>query len=93
MCIRDRLFSIQIIAYLFNPLSEISQLHAQIISQKPSFDRVADLSLIHISQADAKGGKVMQHGAGGRGQDAQSPQKDEGRVEAEHKAVDRKSVV
>ncbi|MBS6699901.1 MAG: hypothetical protein KH269_12875 [Faecalibacterium prausnitzii] len=25
----------------------------------------------------------MQHGAGGRGQDAQSPQKDEGRVEAE----------
>lgn len=33
---------IQIIAYLFNPLSEISQLHAQIISQKPSFDRVAD---------------------------------------------------
>ena len=29
----------------------------------------------------------MQHSAGGRGQDAQSPQKDEGRVEAEHKAV------
>ena len=28
----------------------------------------------------------MQHGAGGRGQDAQSSQKDEGRVEAEHKA-------
>ena len=27
----------------------------------------------------------MQHGAGGRGQDAQSPQKDEGRVEAEHR--------
>ena len=29
----------------------------------------------------------MQHGAGGRGQDAQSPQKDEGRVEAKDKAV------
>ena len=39
----------------------------------------------HAAQADAKGGKVMQHGAGGRGQDAQSPQKDEGRVEAEHR--------
>lgn len=42
MTIGQLLFSIQIIAYLFNPLSEISQLHAQIISQKPSFDRVAD---------------------------------------------------
>ena len=41
----------------------------------------------HAAQADAKGGKVVQHGAGGRRQDAQSPQKDEGRVEAEHKAV------
>ena len=37
----------------------------------------------HAAQTDAKSGKVMQHGAGGRGQDAQSPQKDEGRVEAE----------
>lgn len=42
MTIGQLLFSIQIIAYLFHPLSEISQLHAQIISQKPSFDRVAD---------------------------------------------------
>lgn len=42
MTIGQLLFSIQIIAYLFNPLSDISQLHAQIISQKPSFDRVAD---------------------------------------------------
>ena len=31
----------------------------------------------HAAQADAKGGKVMQHGAGSRGQDAQSAQKDE----------------
>ena len=29
----------------------------------------------HAAQADAKGGKVMQHGAGGRGQDAQSPRR------------------
>ena len=31
----------------------------------------------HAVQADAKGGKVMQHGAGSRGQDAQCAQKDE----------------
>ena len=29
----------------------------------------------------------MQHGAGSRGQDAQCAQKDQGGVEAEHKAV------
>ena len=41
----------------------------------------------HAAQADAKGGKVMQHVAAGRGQDAQRPQNDQGRLEAEHKAV------
>ena len=41
----------------------------------------------HAVQTDAKGGKVMQHGAGSRGQDAQCAQKDQGGVEAEHKAV------
>ena len=33
--------------------------------------------ICHAAQADAKGGKVMQHGAGSRGQDAQCAQKDE----------------
>ena len=42
MTIGQLLFSIQIIGYLFNPLSEVSMLHAQIVSQKPTFDRVAD---------------------------------------------------
>ena len=42
MTIGQLLFSIQIIGYLFNPLSEISTLHTEIISQKASFDRVAD---------------------------------------------------
>ncbi len=42
MTIGQLLFSIQIIGYLFNPLSEISTLYAQIVSQKPVFDRVAD---------------------------------------------------
>ena len=31
----------------------------------------------HAAQADAKGGKVMQHRTGSRGQDAQCAQKDE----------------
>src|SRR5699024_12544162 len=39
MTIGQLLFSIQIIGYLFNPLSEVSMLHAQIVSQKPTFDR------------------------------------------------------
>lgn len=47
MTIGQLLFSIQIIGYLFEPLSEVSMLHAQIVSQKPTFDRVADfLSLL-----------------------------------------------
>ena len=33
--------------------------------------------ICHAVQTDAKGGKVMQHGAGSRGQDAQCAQKDE----------------
>ena len=41
----------------------------------------------HALQADADGGEIMQHGRGGRLQDAQSTQRDEGRVEGEHEAV------
>lgn len=42
MTIGQLLFSIQIIGYLFHPLSEISILHAQLVSQRPAFDRVAN---------------------------------------------------
>ena len=41
----------------------------------------------HALQADADGGEIMQHGRGGRLQDAQSTQRDKGRVEGEHEAV------
>lgn len=48
------LFSIQIIGYLFNPLSEISTLHAQIVSQKPTFDRVADFLTLPDQKVETK---------------------------------------
>ncbi len=48
------LFSIQIIGYLFNPLSEISTLHAQLVSQKPTFDRVADFLTLPDQKVEAK---------------------------------------
>ena len=54
--------------------------------QQPPFGR-DDLSFLqgmlllqqicHAAQTDAKGGKVMQHRTGSRGQDAQCAQKDE----------------
>ena len=41
----------------------------------------------HTLQADADGGEVVQHSRRGRLQDAQSTQRDKGRVEGEHEAV------
>ena len=40
-------------------------------------ERLLLQQVCHAAQTDAKGGKVMQHGAGSRGQDAQCAQKDE----------------
>jgi ABC-type bacteriocin/lantibiotic exporter with double-glycine peptidase domain len=54
MTIGQLLFSIQIIGYLFNPLSEVSMLHAQIVSQKPTFDRVADFFALPDQKAEAE---------------------------------------
>ena len=50
-------------------------------------ERLLLQQVCHAAQTDAKGGKVMQHRTGSRGQDAQCAQKDEHWVEAEHKAV------
>lgn len=52
MTIGQLLFSIQIIGYLFNPLSEISMLHAQLVSQKPTFDRVAGFLALPDQKAE-----------------------------------------
>ena len=41
----------------------------------------------HALEADANGGQVVQHGAGGRLQDAHGTQHDEGGVEAQHKVI------
>jgi len=41
MTLGQLLFSLQIIGSLFQPLSEIATLHAQLVSQKPAFDRVS----------------------------------------------------
>ena len=54
MTIGQLLFSIQIIGYLFNPLSEISTLHAQLVSQKPAFDRVADFLSLPDQKPEAE---------------------------------------
>ena len=54
MTIGQLLFSIQIIGYLFNPLSEVSMLHAQIVSQKPTFDRVAGFLALPDQKAEAE---------------------------------------
>lgn len=54
MTIGQLLFSIQIIGYLFQPLSEISTLHAQFVSQKPAFDRVADFLALPDQKADTE---------------------------------------
>ena len=40
-------------------------------------ERLLLQQVCHAAQADAKGGKVMQHRTGSRGQDAQCAQKDE----------------
>lgn len=41
----------------------------------------------HTLQADADGGKIMQHSRGCRLQNAQCAQNDQGRVKAQHKAI------
>ena len=52
MTIGQLLFSVQIINYLFDPLSEVSSLHAQIVSQKPAFDGVADFLALPDQKPD-----------------------------------------
>ena len=54
MTIGQLLFSIQIIGYLFTPLSEVSMLHAQIVSQKPTFDQVAGFLALPDQKAEAE---------------------------------------
>lgn len=53
MTIGQLLFSIQIVGCLFHPLSEISTLHAALVSQKPAFDRVADFLSLPDQKPDA----------------------------------------
>ena len=47
----------------------------------------------HTLQADADGGKIMQHSRGCRLQNAQCAQNDQGRVKAQHKAIVARHIV
>lgn len=56
MTIGQLLFAMQVIAYLFNPLSNISMLHAEVTSIKPMFDKVIDfLSLPDRTEEEMNG--------------------------------------